>query len=439
MHPAAPTSRGTCITWTPSAVRRVRIGSDPANRYSGVDTVSRGTTKRVAGGARWLQPWFGAGSRVRQRVEFDTADYDLNFKSAFGESDGNTLRSHVRIQTDVAANAVFGFSGGLEWLGENGGSTFITAGTAGEIPVERSVLGLFGEARWNATDRATVTAGVRGERINRDALPGDPLAFQPRPDFPEETINSVNPKIAASFLAGEGTRLHGAFGTGIRPPDAFEIAFTDNSGLKPERSKSTEFGVSQAIANGAVQFDGTAFFNSYTDLIIAVGRTFSGSSRWRTDNISNARARGAELSAAWRPSTAFDLRGNYTFLDTEILAVSGLSVAPAPYEVGDPLLRRPRHSGSIDASWSLAQVSAFTQIQIRGETLDAEPAFGPTGGLYTNPGYTVVNLGGSWRPVKAVEVFARALNLFDSDYEEVLGYPAPGRTAYVGARFAVGR
>ena len=114
------------------------------------------------------------------------------------------IASHARIQTDVAANAAFGFSGGLEWLGERGGSTFITAGTAGEIPVERGVLGLFGEARWNATDRATVTAGVRGERITREALPGDPLAFQPRPDFPEETINSVNPKIAASFLVGRG-------------------------------------------------------------------------------------------------------------------------------------------------------------------------------------------------------------------------------------------
>ena len=39
----------------------------------------------------------------------------------------------------------------------------------------------------------------------------------------------------------------------------------------------------------------------------------------------------------------------------------------------------------------------------------------------------------------AREIFARALNLFDRQYEEVLGYPAPGRTAYVGARFAVGR
>ena len=422
-------------------------GSDPAGRYAGVNTVSRSTTDRIGGGVRWAQPWFGASSRIRQRVEFDVADYGLSFKSEFGESISNSRRAHARIQTDVAASADFGFSGGVEWLGESGGSTFITGGPeSSEIPVERGVLGFFGEGRWNASDRATLSAGVRGERIARDALPGDPLAFQPRPPFPEEVINSVNPKIAGTLLvsgnpagARSWTRLRGAFGTGIRPPDAFEIAFTDNSGLKPERSKSGEFGLSQAIAGGAVQLDGTAFYNSYTDLIISVGRTFAGVSRYRTDNISNARARGAELAAAWRINAGFDLRGNYTFLDSEILAVNGSSTAQTPYAVGDPLLRRPRHSGSLDATWTENRVSAFAQMQIRGDTLDAEPAFGPSGGLYTNPGHTVINLGGSFRPMKAFEVFVRALNLFDSDYEEVLGYPAPGRTAYVGARFAVGR
>jgi len=414
-------------------------GSDPAGRYSGVDTVSRGTTKRIGGGVRYMQPWFGASSRVRQRVEFDRADYDLTFRSAFGTSEGNTRRSHARVQTDVSANASFGFSGGLEWLGESGGSTFITAGAAGRVPVERDVLGLFAEGRWFASSRATVTAGVRGERVTRDALPGDPLAFTPRPDFPEEIITSINPKIAASFTLREGTRLRGSFGTGIRPPDAFEIAFTDNSGLRPERSKSGEFGLSQTAARGAVQLDATAFFNSYTDLIISVGRAFAGVSRWRTDNISNARARGAELSGAWRLRSGIDVRANYTFLDTEILAVNGLSIAQAPYSPGDALLRRPRHSGSIDAAWTHTRASVFAQAQLRGATLDAEPAFGPTGGLYTNPGHTIVNLGGSFRPLNAMEVFVRALNVFDRAYEEVLGYPAPGRTAYVGARFAVGR
>jgi outer membrane cobalamin receptor len=416
------------------------FGSDPAGRYAGVDRVSRGTTRRVAGGVRLMQPWFGASSRIRQRVEFDVADYDLTFRSQFGTSEGNTRRAHARVQTDVSASSTLGVSGGVEWLGERGGSTFITAGpTAAPTPVERGVLGVFGEARWNATDRATLSAGIRGEHISRAALPGDPLAFEPRPPFPQETINSLNPKVAASFQLAGDTRLRGSFGTGIRPPDAFEIAFTDNSGLKPERSKTGEFGVSHTIAGGAAQLDATAFFNSYTDLIISVGRTFAGSSRYRTDNISNARARGAEFAAAFRLNAAFGVRANYTFLDGEILAVNGSSSAQTPYSVGDDLLRRPRHAATIDASWTRNGISAFAELQARGATLDAEPAFGPSGGLYTNDGHTVVNLGGSWRPVKAFEVFVRALNLFDRDYEEVLGYPAPGRTAYVGARVVVGR
>ena len=115
------------------------------------------------------------------------------------------------------------------------------------------------------------------------------------------------------------------------------------------------------------------------------------------------------------------------------------SLAQTPYKVGDALLRRPRHSASIDATVAHRHVSAFAQLQTRGAALDAEPAFGPTGGLYLNRGHTVVNIGASLRAGTVVEIFARASNLFDRRYEEVLGYPAPGRTAYVGARIAVGR
>ncbi len=120
----------------------------------------------VGGGARWMQPWFGAGSRVRQRVEFDRADYDLHFKSAFGESDGNTQRSHARIQTDVVRQRrVRVLRRPRVARRERRQHVHHRRARPGEIPVERSVLGLFGEARWNASDRATVTAGVRGERI----------------------------------------------------------------------------------------------------------------------------------------------------------------------------------------------------------------------------------------------------------------------------------
>jgi len=419
-------------------------GSDPAGRFAGVDRTSRNLTRRWNGGGRWLQPWSGASSTVRQRTEFDVADYDLIARSGF-PSEGESRRVHARSQTDIAAAATLGFTGGIEWLGERGSSTFITA-ASGPVPVERSVLGLFGEARWQPEDRVSVTAGVRGERIERDAFPGDPNAFQPRPDFPADTVVSVNPKIAATWSAignpagtGAWTRVHGAFGTGIRPPDAFEIAFTDNAGLRPERSRSVEVGAAETWKGGAIVLDATAFFNYYDDLIISVGRSFSGSSRWRSDNISNARARGVETSAAWRPALAFGLQASYTWMSTEILAVDGTTAAPPPYAVGDRLLRRPGNQGSLDATWSRARATAFAQVFWRGETLDAEPAFGPSGGLYDNPGYAVANLGGSFTVTRGVVVQARVLNLFDKQYEEVLGYPAPGRTFYAGVRLAAGR
>ena len=423
-------------------------GSDPANRFRGVDRVSRGTTERHSAGIAIVHPWTGPASRVRQRIELDVADYDLQFVSIFDPmrpSESDTFRTHGRVQTDAVLDAGIGFSGGLEWLTERARSTFITAGAA-QVPIHRRVLGTFGEARWNAHERLSVQAGLRAEHIVRKRLAADPFAFTPRPEFSDDTVVSVNPKVSASWLlsptlpssgAAAWTRVHIAAGTGIRPPDAFEIAFTDNPELKPERSRSVEAGVTQALAGGAIQLGLTGFFNRYDDLIVSVG-SLRDVSRYQTDNVSNARSRGIEASAAWR-ANRLGVRGTYTFLDTEIRAIDGLAQAPSPYRVGDPLLRRPRHQGSLIADWTLPRASLFASLEARGRTLDAEPAFGSNGGLYDNPGRAVVDAGATFRVVRGVEAFARVLNLFDRQYEEVLGYPAPGRTAFAGVRVAARR
>ena len=288
---------------------------------------------------------------------------------------------------------------------------------------------------------------MRAEHIRRDALAADPSAFSPRPAFARDVVTSVNPKLAAAWQVAGGdaaagargwTRLHASAGTGIRPPDAFEIAFTDNPGLKPERSRSVDGGVTQAFAGGAFQADATWFRNDYDDLIIAVGR-FTDASRYRTDNISNARAQGVELSLAGRTRGGFSGRASYTFLDTEIRAVDGSPDAPSPFTVGDPLLRRPRHQGVLDMAWARGPVDVFAQGVFRGQTLDAEPNFGTFGGLFENPAYAVANLGATVRVWRQVAVYGRVMNLFDTAYEDALGYPAPGRIGYVGVRVAAGR
>jgi outer membrane receptor protein involved in Fe transport len=66
--------------------------------------------------------------------------------------------------------------------------------------------------------------------------------------------------------------------------------------------------------------------------------------------------------------------------------------------------------------------------------LDIEPSFGASGGLFTAPGFTVLDAGATWRLTPHVDVFARGLNLLDRSYEEAFGYPAPGRLGMIGVR-----
>ena len=420
------------------------FGSNPIGAYTAIDTISRSANTRNQVSGDWSEP-FGSGGRFRQRTTVAVADFDADFLSRFGASESGTRRVSLRSQTDAALSSTVGLTAGFETLRERGTSTYIT-GTAGTaIPVDRRVTGYFGEARLTPATNVSIAAGVRVEQIRRDALDADPFGFQPRPAFAGETITSVNPKMSVAYRIpgasdGSETRLRASAGTGIRPPDAFEIAFTDNAALKPERSRSLDAGIQQSLVGGRVAIDGAVFFNTYDDLIVAVGRSFRNASQFRTDNISNARARGVELGGSIRPDVHLDVRATYTFLSTEILSVDrAAGQVPSPYKAGEALIRRPRQQGTLAATYARARVSAFSQATFRGQVRDVEPSFGAFGGVFTAAGYGVVDLGASVRVVRGMELFGRVENVGDRRYESAYGFPAPGSLAFVGVRLAASR
>jgi len=421
-------------------------GSNPIGAYTAVDRISRGENNRRQFGLQWLQPWFGSGSRVRQRTEIALVDLDSNFVSRFGFlSESETRRASFRTQTDVALTTNIGFSAGLEIQRERAGSTFIMGASFEPIPVRRTLAGYFGEVRYHSGPRWSAAAGVRVEQIRRDSLAADPNAFQPRPAFDDESLVSPNPRISAAYLlrgadGGNTTRLRASAGTGIRPPDAFEIAFTDNPSLQPERSRSFDAGIQQTLARGAVLVDATGFFNDYDDLIVAVGRSFRDASRYRTDNISNARSRGLELAAAFRPAPPLDVRVSYTRLATEILSIDRASgQAPVPYRVGESLIRRPRNLGSVTVLYANQRVTGFVDATMRGKVRDVEPTFGASGGVFDAGGFTSIDLGAAYRFGRVLELFGRIENAGGDRYEEAFGFPSPGRSLTAGVRVAAGR
>jgi outer membrane cobalamin receptor len=420
------------------------FGTNPVGAYTGIDAVSRGEYDRWQSAISGTLPVSG---RVRLHGHAGINRVAGAFASGFGPSESSSRRLTARVQSDIAIAAGLDLSAGADFLAERAGSTFITGETFQEIPVKRRVAGYFAEARWSVRQRLFVTAGVRLDDIHRDALESNPDPFSPRPALPEESILSTNPKISAAWFlrpgSGTFTKLRAAAGTGIRPPDGFETAFTDNPGLKPERSRSVEAGIDQAVAGGQLLLEATAFANDYDDLIVAVG-SFLESSRFRTDNISNARARGLELAGSGRTrlhdgSIDLSARVAYTLLDTEVLAVDGDNGAPPPFTVGDPLLRRPRHHVSLDLALHAGRLGLFITGGGRSRVLDVEPSLGTFGGLFDSPGYAVWNTGVSWRLFRGLDVFGRVENVFDRSYEEALGFPALGRGAHVGLRVVTGR
>jgi outer membrane cobalamin receptor len=418
------------------------FGSNPIGAFEGIDRVSRGVDDRWLGSVSAAMPF---GRRVRTQAQATWNTIDGTFVSAFGPSVSGSRRAGVRAQTDVRAREGLDVSAGVELERERATSTFITGDDLSPVPVERSVAAYFAEARWSARDRLFVTGGLRVDDIRREPLAGFNDPFSPRPAFPRDREVSTNPRIAAAWLARSGnsasTKLRAAAGTGIRPPDGFEIAFTDNPSLKPERSRSIEAGVDQMFLSGHALLQATVFDNRFDDLIVAVGR-FRESSRYRTDNISNALARGVEISSVLRGRAAgFDLQSQiaYTFMHTEILAVDGSRGAPPPFTPGDPLLRRPRHQWSADLSGVRGRTTVWLRGGGRGRVLDVEPTLGTFGGLFTASGYAAWSAGGAWKVTRAVEVFARVENLFDRRYEEAFGFPALGRGAFAGVRVAARR
>jgi outer membrane cobalamin receptor len=409
------------------------FGSDPAGRYEGIDLVSRGITRFTSfagtGG-------FRTGT-VNHRARLTRSGAESDSVTGFGPFEDRTTRLTGRYQADAAIRRI-DVSAGYEFIAEEAESTFVTGEEGQGIPVERSVSGWFVEGRPSLGPRLFLTGGVRVERIARQALEADPFAFTPRPAFAEDVVWSVNPKVSAAWFVNlpEGrtwTKIRGGAGTGIKPPTAFDIAFTDNPGLKPERSRSFDAGIEHAFAGSTLIADATFFANRYDDLIVTVGTSLRGASRYRTDNIANARARGLEVGARWQPIDAVSIRAGWTWLDTEVLAVDGLdSSAPPPYRVGDDLVRRPKHQASVELDWSHARGSAFAIISGRGRTRDLEPSFASE--VFENPGYATTTIGGAVRLMRGLEFFGRVTNLFDRDYEEVFGFPAPRRMGMIGIR-----
>jgi vitamin B12 transporter len=102
-------------------------------------------------------------------------------------------------------------------------------------------------------------------------------------------------------------------------------------------------------------------------------------------------------------------------------------------DTGADLLRRPDGTAALSANWRPSQVASNLGLSARyvGERDDIDGI----GTIHTLDAYTVFDANASFPLWWGLSLDVRAENLFDEDYEEIVGYGTAGRAGYVGLRW----
>ncbi|HET7840885.1 MAG TPA: TonB-dependent receptor [Terriglobia bacterium] len=418
-------------------------GSDPDHLFTGIDTFSRDKQNLFGASVNYAENF---SSRFRQVTRATLSTNDYYFRSPFGDSYSLSWRGTLNTRSEIAVSNQDFFVAGIEFGREKIRDTFITDASSNPFSLPRTSFAFFAENRWTPSRRLFVTTGLRVDDFHTHELPPD--AFGTRPLIPAHSLTKANPRISVAYLVRDAgsdsqfgsTRLHSSFGTGIRQPNGFELAFTNNPRLKPEKSISFDFGVEQSAFDNRAVLDATYFYNRFEDQIVVLGGSLTNLSTFTSDNLGNSRARGLELSFRLQPVRSVRLSGGYTLDATSILAVEGASVALSPFQVGQPLIRRPRNSGFFNMTWQHRRLTLNGNAYIRGATLDIEPNFGTFACLlgmpcfFTDHGYTLANAGFSYRLPKGLELYGRLNNFLNQKYEESFGFPALRLNFLVGMK-----
>ena len=335
------------------------------------------------------------GGALNHTLKFFRNESDTDFFSSFGKTDSNGEKNHYGYQVDYgwgAGSTQQGVSFVLETEEDKLNSTF-----SGDREIENDSA--VGEYRFN-NDNFAVAANIRYD---------DNDLFDSKTTW----------RLAGSWKFSSNMRVHSSYGTGIKNPTLVELFgftpdFVGNESLSPEESNGGDIGFEYISDDGKQFFDITYFNRDIDDLI-----TGSGDTAINIDGESSSD--GVELTYQTNLSDAFGLNFNYTYNDTED-------------DQGSQLVRRPEHQFTAGVDFSMLNQALKTGLNLRHVKDRVDSAFNEnfTTSLVELDDYTVVDLAARYKISDTLSIKARVDNVFDEEYQEVLGYNTPERAYYIG-------
>ncbi len=326
-------------------------------------------------------------------------------------------RQKIGYQSELSLPGAHHLTMGVEYERESG-----TVGDPRLDPLVavRNNFGTYLQDEWSPSRSFFAAAGLRLEHNGSFAF-------------------SAAPRLSLAWLAHQAfsgkfpglTKIKANFGVGIKEPTLLESFskspfFLGNPNLKPERSLSYDIGLEQRFGREGSVAEITFFenrFRNQINFITTDPATYAGT----FFNLGKARARGIEASFHQPMPGKLEVAASYTLLDSVVLANS--DVSDPVFAPGQPLIRRPRHSGYLDLKWKPGRWILGATATVVGSRADSD-FLGL--GLIRNPAYGVLDLFASFRLFSGACVYAVVNNALDRSYMEVLGYPA------LPARYRIG-
>ena len=244
-----------------------------------------------------------------------------------------------------------------------------------------------------------------------------------------------------------GLRVRVSAGRAMKEPTFFEIFATGfaigNPALQPEIATSWEVGADGSLFGGRIHVRGTWFDQSFRNLIqYTLAPAAPGDPNYF--NVAAATGRGAELEARVKGGR---LTGgiSWTLLASEVTD-SGFDQGPAAaFVVGEPLLRRPRHTVQANANARVGgRLNVFADVSVVGVRADRDFSSFPATPVVLRR-YSDVGIGASVDVLPAqvgrpgLVLTVRVDNVLDREIQQVFGFDAPGRGVYLGGSLAFGR
>ncbi|MEM6640911.1 MAG: TonB-dependent receptor [Pseudomonadota bacterium] len=260
---------------------------------------------------------------------------------------------------------------------------------------DTSIDGLFALYEFKVVDGLTTTAGVRYDDHDR---------------FGSETTL----RVASAWALSDRVTVRASWGEGFKAPTIFQTTFfccgatAPNADLEPETSAAFDAGVDWQSADGRYDLGATVFRQDTENLInfdFLIGGYL---------NIDEVLSTGVELSGSVALTDTVRLSLDYAYID-------------AQDGNGDPLARLPEHSGDLSLSYqSPGALSGNLLVRYNGSETNTDGT--------TLDGWWRVDVTGRYAFNERIEAYGRIENLFDEEYQQILGYGTPGVSGTVGIR-----